>query len=220
MTTLPRLERTRASDSVFTVLRESILTRVFSPGDRLDVKVLAGELGVSPTPVKDAINRLAHEGLIDVRPRSGTFVVELTLQAVVETFQIRRALECLAAETLVERLTPELLKRFTRLIEDLERPLKSDADHTAHERANAALHALIVEASGNRRLYEIYSSLDAHLTIARLHARRRPSTQRLAQERQEHRVILAALKARDADKLTRVLGDHIRRAGQALMDDV
>lgn len=220
MTTLPRLERTRTSDSVFALLRESILNRVFSPGDRLDVKVLAGELGVSPTPVKDAINRLAHEGLIDVRPRSGTFVAELTPQAVLETFQIRRALECLAAETVIEHLTPELLKRFARLIEDLERPLKSDEDFMAHQRANAALHALLVEASGNRRLYEVYSGLDAHLTIARLHARRRPSAQRLAQERREHRAILAALKARDGEKLVQALNAHIRRAGQVMKDDV
>jgi DNA-binding GntR family transcriptional regulator len=62
MNSLPKLDRTRASDSVFEVLRDSILTRVFRPGDRLDVKAVATQLGVSPTPVKDAINRLAAEG--------------------------------------------------------------------------------------------------------------------------------------------------------------
>jgi DNA-binding GntR family transcriptional regulator len=220
MSTLPRLERTRASDSVFDVLRESILTRVFSPGDRLDVKALAEQLGVSPTPVKDAINRLASEGLIDVRPRSGTFVAEITPDAVGETFEIRRALECLAAEALVERLTPDLLKRFTKLIDQLERPLKADADRAEHERANVALHALIVEGSGNRRLQEIYGSLNAHLTIARIHSRRRPDAQRLDQEQQEHRAILTALEARDAGRLVQALGDHIRRAGRALVEDV
>jgi len=220
MSTLPRLERTRTSDSVFSVLRESILTRVFRPGERLDVKTLAGELGVSSTPVKDAINRLVSEGLIDVRPRSGTFVAEITPEAVAEAFEIRRALECLAAERLVERLTPELLKRLTNLIEDLERPIKSAADMSEHERKNAALHALIVEASGNRRLLELYRSLDAHLTIARIHARRQPDARRFEKERQEHRAILAAIKAGDADRLVRVLGNHIRQAGRALVEDV
>jgi DNA-binding GntR family transcriptional regulator len=220
MTTLPRLARARASDSVFDVLRESILTRVFSPGDRLDVRALADQLGVSPTPVKDAINRLASEGLIDVRPRSGTFVAEITPDAVAETFEIRRALECLAAETLAERLTPELLQRFTRVMDELERPIKTDADRTKHERANVALHALIVEGAGNRRLQEIYKSLNAHLTIARIHSRRRPDAARLEQEQREHRAILSAIQLRDTEGLVQLLGQHIRRAGRALVDDV
>lgn len=217
---LLRLERTRASDSVFDVLRESILSRVFSPGDRLDMKALAEQLGVSGTPVKDAINRLAAEGLVEVRPRSGTFVAEISPDAVAETFQIRRALECLAAETLVDRLTSELLRRFAALVEDLERPLDTEADRAEHERANTALHALIVEACGNKRLYDIYSSLDAHLTIARVHSRRRPDAKRLEQERTEHRAILEAIQARDAGGLIRVLGEHIRRAADALGEDV
>lgn len=220
MNTLPRLERTRASDSVLDMLREGILACVFSPGQRLDVKALADQLGVSPTPVKDAINRLAAEGFIDIRPRSGTFVAEITPEGVAETFEIRRALECLAAEAVVQRLTPQLLKRFAGLIEELDRPIASEEDLMAHERANVALHALIVEASGNRRLQEIYRSLNAHLTIARIHSRRRPNAHRLDKEQEEHRAILTALEARDAAALVAVLGEHIRRAGHDLVEDV
>jgi GntR family transcriptional regulator, rspAB operon transcriptional repressor len=220
MRTLPKLDRTRASDSVFEVLRDSILTRVFRPGDRLDVKAVANQLGVSPTPVKDAINRLAAEGLIDVRPRSGTYVAEISPQAVAETFEIRRALECLAGETLIDKLTPELIDRFTRIVEDLERPVGTDANRRAHEELNIELHLLIVQAAGNRRLVELYHSLNAHLTIARVHLRRRPDAGRLDQERREHRAILDALVARDAKQLVEALGQHIRRAGQALVEDV
>lgn len=218
--TLTRLERKRASDSVFNVLRESILSCVFSPGDRLDIKALAAQLGVSGTPVKEAINRLAAEGLVEIHPRSGTFVAEISPDAVAETFRIRRALERLAAETLIERLTPELLQRFTQLVVELERPIKDKAARVAHERANSALHALIIEASGNRRLHEIYNSLNAHLTIARVHSRRRPDARRLEQERKEHRAILDAIQARDAAQLINALDEHIRRAADALLEDV
>jgi DNA-binding GntR family transcriptional regulator len=219
-TSLPRLDRVRASDSVFEVLRDGILTRVFRPGNRLDVKAVANQLGVSPTPVKDAIHRLAAEGLIDVRPRSGTYVAELSPRAVAETFEIRRALECLAAETLVGRLTPALLKRFTRLVDDLERPVANEAARREHERKNGELHLLIVEACGNKRLLELYRHLNAHLTIARIHLRRRPGAGRLGDERREHRAILEALAARDADRLVEALGQHIRRAGHVLVEDV
>ena len=220
MNPLPKLDRTRASDSVFEVLRDSILTRVFRPGDRLDVKALATQLGVSPTPVKDAINRLAAEGLIDVRPRSGTYVAEISPQAVAETFEIRRALECLAAEALVERLTPSLIARFTQIHEALERPVDSEDARREHDQKNIELHLLIVEGSGNQRLLELYHSLNAHLTIARIHLRRRPDADRLEQERREHAAIVDALIARDAKRLVEALGQHIRRAGQALVDDV
>jgi DNA-binding GntR family transcriptional regulator len=220
MSTLPKLDRTRASDSVFEVLRDSILTRVFRPGDRLDVKAVATQLGVSPTPVKDAINRLAAEGLIDVRPRSGTYVAEISPQAVAETFEIRRALECLAAETLVPRITPELIERFEKLIDALEIPIEDDGTRLIHDESNVHFHLLIVEASGNQRLLELYHSLNAHLTIARIHLRRRPDNARLDQERREHRAIVDAIVARDAKRLVEVLGQHIRRAGQALVEDV
>jgi DNA-binding GntR family transcriptional regulator len=220
MKILPRLPRSRASDSVFDVLRENILGRGFRPGDRLDVRALADQLGVSATPVKDAVTRLAAEGLVEIRPRSGTFVAELAAEAVAETFEIRRALECLAAEHVVERLTPDLLARFGSIVDALERPVSSDRERAQHEQKNVELHTLLVEASGNRRLTELYRSLNAHLIVARIHSRRSPEEARLDQERREHRAILAALEAGDATALVGALDRHIRRAGAALVDDV
>jgi GntR family transcriptional regulator, rspAB operon transcriptional repressor len=220
MKPLPRLHRSRASDAVFDILRDKILSRGFVPGDRLDVRALADQLGVSPTPIKDALNRLAAEGLVDIRPRSGTYVAELAIEAVAETFEIRRALECLAAEHVVARLTPDLARRFEAIVASLDRPVTSERDRAEHERKNGELHMLLVESSGNRRLAELYRSLNAHLTIARIHSRRRPDEVRLEQERREHRAILDALRARDAAALVSALDRHIRRAGSALVDDV
>ena len=205
---------------MFDVLREKILTRGFVPGDRLDVRALADQLGVSPTPIKDAVTRLAAEGLVEIRPRSGTYVAELAVEAVAETFEIRRALECLAAEHVVDRLTPDLTKRVETIVTALERPVTSERERVEHERKNSELHSLLVQSSGNRRLAELYRSLNAHLTIARIHSRRRPDSVRLEQERREHRAILEALMARDAAALVSALDRHIRRAGNALVDDV
>jgi DNA-binding GntR family transcriptional regulator len=220
MKTLPRLPRVRASDSVFDILRENILGRGFRPGDRLDVRALADQLGVSATPVKDAINRLAVEGLVEIRPRSGTFVAELAPDAVAETFEIRRALECLAAERVVSHVTPDLMARFEAIVGAMERPVSNERDRAEHERKNVELHTLLVETSNNRRLAELYRSLNAHLTIARIHSRRRPDDERLEQERREHRAILEALASRDAVALVGALDRHIRRAGGALVGDL
>lgn len=219
-TPLPKLARARASDSVAQMLRDGILGSRFHPGQRLDVRSLADQLGVSPTPVKDAINRLAAEGLIEIRPRSGTFVAEITPHMVGEIFEIRRALECLAAELTVARMTDATLATFEALTRELQQPVTDEATRVAHERANVALHMLIVTSSGNERLLEMYRSLNAHLTIARIHARQRPQPHRLDAELAEHLALLDALRARDATRLVQVLGDHIRRAGRDLVEDI
>ena len=100
---LTRLKRQRATDEVYQALRQSILGHLFAPGQRLQVEEIASKLGVSLTPVRHAIQQLATEGLIEIRPRSGTFIAQLTARDIEETSDIRCALECLAAEKAVSQ---------------------------------------------------------------------------------------------------------------------
>lgn len=104
-TVLAKIEQRRAVDEVYERLREAILTKQFSSGQRLDTEAIAQQLGVSLTPVRSAIELLAADGLVDVQPRSGTFVTTLSAKDVEDTLDIRCALECLAAEKAVARLT-------------------------------------------------------------------------------------------------------------------
>ncbi|MBI1790714.1 MAG: GntR family transcriptional regulator, partial [Acidobacteria bacterium] len=82
---LARLNRARATDEVYDALRQAVLSHLFQPGERLQVGEISAKLGVSPTPVRHAIQRLASEGLIEIRPRSGTFVASLTVPDIEET---------------------------------------------------------------------------------------------------------------------------------------
>ena len=86
---LRRLTRKRATDEVYDTLREAILNRMFKPGERLQVDEIAERLGVSLTPVRHAIQQLATEGLIEIKPRSGTFVATLSLEEIEATFDVR-----------------------------------------------------------------------------------------------------------------------------------
>jgi DNA-binding GntR family transcriptional regulator len=217
---LSQVKIERASDSVFQILRESILTQVFRPGERLDIKDLTTKLGVSLTPVRDAINRLASEGLIEVRPRSGTFVTDLSAEEVADTFEIRAALECLAAEKMITRATPKDIEVFRVLIAELEQPVKDERDRSFHERKNVELHNLIVELSGNRKLIEIYRGLNANIKIARIHHSREGWTQRIEQEMVEHRTILRAIEERDLPGLIQALRHHIQHASDSLVSDI
>jgi GntR family transcriptional regulator, rspAB operon transcriptional repressor len=215
---LVKIERRRAVDDVHQAIREAILDRRFPPGMRLNVEELASQLGVSLTPVRSAIQLLAADGLVDVHSRSGTFVATLTRRDLEETFDIRCALECLAAEKAVELVTDEQIERAQKLLAMLSRPVKTDAHRKAHEQANSELHDIIIRGSGNQRLADMYDSLKAHIAMCRLHRIDENWQSRLPQEQKEHEEILAALEKRDAVALSKALRRHILRAKETLLE--
>ncbi|HEX7359935.1 MAG TPA: GntR family transcriptional regulator [Bryobacteraceae bacterium] len=214
---LKRLTRIRAVDEVHDVVRDAILNHVFKPGERLDVDELAKKLGVSLTPIRTAMQMLTTEGLVETRPRSGTFVAMLSRRDVEETFDIRLALELAAIEKGAERIGS---RELTRLKELLRRAAKTEAGRQQHDEANQELHRILVRASGNNRLMEIYESLNAHIQIARLHAVRNDWRGRLNEERQEHEQIVKALERRDLPATMRVLRKHIDGAKRALIQQL
>jgi GntR family transcriptional regulator, rspAB operon transcriptional repressor len=216
MAKLTKVKLERASDAVFNILRESILDQTFLPGERLNVKMLTEKLEVSLTPVKDAINRLAMEGLIELRPRSGTFVTSLLAKDVTETLAIRRALEWLAAETAVLNVTEEVIEELRQLVVIMEQPVSTDRERQLHERKNLEFHQRLIELSGNRRMIDMYRGLNAHVKIARVHYTHEGWAKRLQDEAMEHRAILKALEARNFRALQKSLNSHILRASEAL----
>ena len=214
---LEKIQRERAVDAVYQALRQAIVSCLMKPGERLNVEELAAKLGVSLTPVRGAIQQLATEGLVDIRPRSGTFVASLTPQDVDETFKIRCALECLAGEEALHRLTGLQLRRLKELLKSLKRKVQNEDDRKAHDRDNVELHQIIMEASGNRRLREMYDALNAHIKIARIHAGETNWPSRLQEEQAEHEAIVAALEAKDAAALNQAIRKHIYRAKDAMI---
>jgi len=217
---LQRLNRQRATDEVYEALRHGILGDLFQPGERLNIGDIASKLGVSLTPVRHAVQQLTAEGLVEIRPRSGTYVASLSAKDLEETSQIRCALECLAAELAVERITTGELSSVREVLDALGRPVETEEDQKRHEADNLRFHALLIEASGNGKLGEMYESLRAHLQIARVHSRQSGWADRLRQEHAEHEEVFAALEARDAARLKRALRQHIFRAKDDLIADL
>jgi DNA-binding GntR family transcriptional regulator len=207
---LGKIERRRAVDEVHQAIREAILDRRFPPRMRLNVDELASQLGVSLTPVRSAIQLLAAEGLVDVHSRSGTIVATLS----------RRDLECLAAETAAGRLSDDAIERARKLAAIMQKPVKNDSQRKAHEQANSEFHDIIIRASGNQRLADMYESLQAHIAMCRLHRIDETWQSRLPQEQKEHQEIVEALEKRDAAALAKALRSHILRAKDALLQHI
>jgi DNA-binding GntR family transcriptional regulator len=213
---LGQIRRQRAADSVCELLRQAILEGVFLPGERLDVKALAKEFDVSATPVKNAIHMLATAGLIDIKPRSGTFVAGLSATDIAETFDIRRALECLAVETAVSNVTNAALDHLSQLIEKMKAPVSVEQ----HSRDNTEFHRTLVGLSGNRKLLAVYDGLNAHIRIARIHRSRGNWQLRVGDEQAEHAEIFRALQSRNARELANAVAKHIDRAKAALIESL
>jgi len=214
---LARISRERAVDAVYKALRQAILGSLIRSGERLNVEELARKLGVSLTPVRHAIQQLATEGLVEVRPRGGTFVASLTPQDVEETFDLRCALECLAAERAMRRITPQDLRHLGQILESLRMPVRTEEDQKNHERANVEFHMVLIRAAGNRRLLEMYEALNAHIKIARIHASDADWPTRLQEEQSEHEAIVSALENKRTAELVQALRKHIYRARDSLM---
>lgn len=213
------INQARISEQVYDYLRGEIMTGRFAPGERLNLDELVERLRVSKMPVKEAVGRLAAEGLIDIQARRGTFISRVDPRELAETFEVRRGLEVLAGELAIENVTKLEIAKLRHLITEMESAAE-DHNVTVHLEKNFAFHELIIELSGNRKLMEIYRLLRAQIHIAGVHYRSENWLNRVEQEQREHRAIVRALEQRDPEAVGRAISDHLKRAKLSLVADV
>jgi DNA-binding GntR family transcriptional regulator len=187
-------------------LRDLIVQGELAPGSRLNERVLTARLGVSRTPLREAIKLLATEGLVDLLPNRGAVVAPIDPARIAETLTVMGALESLAGELVCAQASDESLADIRALhYEMLAMHARRDLD--GYFRYNQAIHLKIVEASGNAVLAQTYRQLNANVRRVRYMANL--SAERWDAAVQEHEAILAALNARDAARLKRLLRDHL-----------
>lgn len=210
------INRATLSDQIYDYLRGEILSGRVLPGERLDLGELVGRLKVSKMPVKEAIARLAIEGLLDVQAQRGTFVSSVNPRELAETFEVRCALEMLAGELACARATTSDIERLRKLMGEMEQ----SSEVARHLELNFQFHSLIVELSGNRKLAETYHRLRVPIQVAGIHYRSESWKERIAKEQKEHRAIVRALEQKDAEGVALAIREHIKRGGASLLEDV
>ncbi len=208
------------ADAVYDALRQAIFDQRLAQGERLNIDKLRQELGVSRTPLKEALNRLAIEGLVRMAPRKGTFVSELRPDEVAEVCDLRRVLELFAVEQAVPRLADEHLASMREYLRQ-QRALTpyGDADEytfMSFVTLDQGFHSAIVEAAGNRKLREIYASLNVHMQGARV--RHRDANRRIGLACEEHEAVLRALEARDVAAAQAAMDVHLASGRRALLE--
>ena len=175
-----------AADQAYAVLRQEILSCELAPGARIIEADIAERLEMSKTPVKKALGMLMHEGFVEVLPRHGYRVTEITLADVQEIYQLRLIIEPAAAELAASNATPEQLQELRKLVDDSQ-------DDSQEEQTSKVLkfHEILADASGNSRLALILSGLMDEME--RLMSMGLDIGESLSLQAGEHRELLDAL---------------------------
>ena len=200
------------NERVYTIILDRLISGEMALGQRLDAYALAQDLGVSRTPVKEALNRLAVEGLIEISPRRGTRVIVPTLRDIEELYELRKMAELFAVDAALRNATDEDLARFRMLVEGLDAYIDGDGyrDYPDYLAKDHAMHVFIVSLAGNKRLTTFYGDIAIHVWLTRMgciSAGYRVAD--AAGSRREHLAIAAAFAERSAEKLRAALATHV-----------
>jgi len=216
MSSLSPLDDTPSLDKLaYQKIKQAILSFQFLPNQNLVEGELAAQLGISKTPVRDALLRLEREGLVSRLPYKGTFVSDINKQDMVNIFEIRIVLEGLAMRLAADHLTEKDFRHLDRLINDHADAL-SEKDYEHASALNGLFHSGIVQKCGNDHLVQMLTNLDDHLKRYRLLS----VTQGIRVDKSvpEHRQILDALRAGDANKAEAAMKEHLTSAMRDLYD--
>jgi DNA-binding GntR family transcriptional regulator len=198
-------------DTVRERIRRGIADGRWSPGARLVERDLADEFDVSRVPVREALQMLEREGFVELLPRRGAVVRSLTPSVVSDLFDIRQALEVLAARRAAERVDAAGLERLAAVVEEGRRALTA-GDTGWSGSANTAFHETVLDLAGNESLRDLLEPLSGRLTWLFRQTRDYPRVQ------SEHEQLFAALVARDAELAGAVALAHVRASRHMLLD--
>lgn len=199
---------------VFDAIHEAIVDGTLEPGERLMEAQIAEELGVSRTPVREAIRKLELANFVVMIPRRGAYVADISLKDVADVFEIRGALEGLAAELAAERASDEEIEGLERLLVEIGKAIEVKDVELLVE-LDTQFHDLLLKASRNERLGQILSLLREQIQRFRTQTLASPSRMRVALD--EHRGLVEALAARDGELAGRLAAQHIESAENSLM---
>lgn len=201
-------------DVVFNTLRQEILTGKLKPGERLMEIHLANKLGVSRTPIREAIRKLELEGLVIMIPRRGAEVAQITWKNLKEVLEVRRALDVLVIELACERMTPEELSTLYNACEKFKDATKTQDTRKIAE-ADVELHDIIVASARNGRLTQLLNNLAEQMYRYRFEYLKDATQHEMLVE--EHYDMYQSILNKDKISAARVVRKHIDNQEEAII---
>ena len=205
---MKKLRRSNLSSDAYTFIRELFLNnKGYNPGDKISVEKLSRELGVSRTPLWGAINRLEAEGIVEVIPRMGVYLIDYDADRMLDIFLAREALEGMIARIAAEKITDKQIDELRAIIEQQKKHIH-ERQIDQYYKVALEFHESLARIAGSHTLDKMIASLFAQIRAMRV--QRNYSPMHLPQSCDDHKKILDALTARDADAAEREARLHIR----------
>jgi len=202
----PRITRRTLHDEVLERLRDMIIEGRLEPGSRINEGIVGAQLGVSRTPLREAIKTLASEGLVEIQPAKGAVVRRFSAHDLYQILEVLKTLEQLGGRMACEQASDATIAA----IDDLHRrmmALYATRERLEYFKLNQAIHSAIVAASANTVLMQMHETLQARIKRLRFVGNEGPT--KWAGAVAEHEEMMAALLKRDAAALTEVIGRHM-----------
>jgi GntR family transcriptional regulator, rspAB operon transcriptional repressor len=203
-------------DRVYLHLRDRIIYNELTPGSRIDYHQIIEDLGVSRTPIRDALNRLQQDGLIEVKPRSGTYVRIPQVKDIAEIYDLRKALERQAVELAATNISKDFLKSLLNEAEHAEAAIQH-GDVGPFFQADRNLHRSIIHHSCNERLIAIMDKLEIQIQWYGIIMTK--NFDRPLQANQMHRLILQAIYDSQIKEAQILMEEHIEEIKQSVISD-
>ena len=204
-------------DVVFNTLRQAILTGELKPGERLMEIHLANKLGVSRTPIREAIRKLELEGLVTMIPRRGAEVAQITEKSMSDVLEVRRAMDALCTELACERISEQEIVVLGAACDHFAEAAKTK-DIRKCAQADVDFHDIIVRATGNKRLVQLINNLSEQMYRYRFEYLKDVS--RYDNLIEEHRVIYESIRKRDKDAARSAAELHIDNQAKAIIRQI
>jgi DNA-binding GntR family transcriptional regulator len=212
----PAVNRESQADRAYAALRRLVLDNELPAGTQILEQEAAAKLGMSRTPVREAMLRLARDGMVEIRSRHGMRILPISADDMAEIYDLLYGLESTAAEIVAERgVTGNQMAELDRAVADMDTALSAE-DLTKWAAADERFHLLLVELTGNRRLIEAVATYwdQAHrVRVATLRLRPRPT-----RSNEDHRKLVDAIRRRDGRTARDVHSEHRRRSGKMLVE--
>jgi len=213
-----RVHSGKLRNQAYSYIQQKILSGELPVGQQVSEASLAREIGISRTPVREAIQQLGREGLVEQVPRLGTIVKALDRRDIVELYELREALEPFAVGHAAQRIRPAELERCSRLCDEIH-ILNEEAREAGVERltgaklrrflaADMGFHMMLVRAAGNERIQKIIA--DSRVLIRIFNTHRQEHDRRILNETEQfHSQILSAVREQDSERARSIMGEHI-----------
>ena len=203
------IETSALATQVYKELRSEIICGIFAPGEKLDINELANKYGVSRSPVKEAVNQLVHDGLIEIFPRKGTYIAQLCFKDCMEALDARFMVETWAAAQVIEHLSDEQIDTWKQIIEKMDALLRVQPfSYESYSELDKEFHQLLVKCARNQKVQYIYNCINPIISLARVGYSE--VFENSLKRHKDHQNIFDALKNRDLSSLIEALQQHNR----------